>query len=223
MGSFFTNTSFIPTGSIEATVSSAMELLGYHPAENETELHLLNYSKWCTVHSEFIDEEQLHEALSKCADTVLTISCFDSDFMLLTLTHSGCTETVCVGEPYEGEDVEIQLTPEHWQPIVGNLDAFRSILNEDYIFAEESLYALAELFGFDAAQINVTPDELLEDPPEDMITLYYRNANPSEFEKLRSTLLKSIPQMDLESKVLSKDFSDALSKLTEMLFSATET
>lgn len=220
MGSFFTNVNFLRTNNSTATVSSAMAKLGYRPSQDGIELLLLpNNGRWCTVHSESMDFELLHSALAECAESVLTIDCCDSDFILLTLTRAGRTETVCVGEPYDGDEIEIKLTPEHWQPVVGSLDAFRSILDGDYVFAEDSLGELDKLFGFDAAQINVTPEELLYNLPADMVSLRYENTNPSEFEQLRSTLMNSLLQTDIGNKTIPAEFSDALNKLTHILFS----
>lgn len=222
MGSFFTNVSFIPRGDCREAVSSAMAKLGYRPAESGTELLLLPQNgRWCTVHSDFINHERLHDALSDCAEAVLTVACFDSDFLALTLTREGRTETVCVCEPYEEDMFEIQLTPGHWQPVVGDVEAFRSLLDESvndverFVFAEESLEPLGSLMGFDPAQINATPDELLDEPSEDMIPLHFEKGG---LDSLQSALLKSIPEIDVENKTVPAELTDALDKLTKLLF-----
>lgn len=204
MGSFFTNVSIL--NATPDAVAAAMAKLGYEPSADGIALHMpAPRGKWCTLHSDWMDNlPDLPAALANHAEAVLYITCIDSDFMLLTLTHSGHTETVCVGEPYDDE-VEIALTPEHWQPYVGDLDAFRAILDEDYVFAEESLVPLGKLFGFEAEEINVYVDELLALPENEVTTLHFTKTavSPAQSSAERKPSQTSkAPAIDIPAELL---------------------
>ena len=225
MGSFFANISILSKHPITEAVASAMKALGHFPSEIGEPLYLLpNNGKWQTLHLDMSNPvaELLHDALAKSCEAMLAICCVDSDFMTLELTRSGATETVCIGEPYDPAGIEAVPSPEHWQPIVCNPDALQKILAKDYVCAEDSLEDLSCLFGFDAAQINITPGELENNPPENMIVLRYENSAPSSIERMRQSLLNAIPQIDLRTGYVPEEFHQAASSLVNLFFDTGE-
>lgn len=199
MGSFFTNISVLKSGFTRKKLTAAMNALNYQPSDTGAALQILPQNgRWCTIHADLMDmlADALPDALAACSDAVLMVCCFDSDFLLLQLTRNHRTETVCVGEPYDPDELEIEFTPEHWLPVVRNIDAFLDIIDDEYVFAEECLEPLGELMGFNAAQINVTPEELTENPPEEMRTLYFSNAAAANLRRINHAiqLAENLPQ-----------------------------
>lgn len=187
MGSFFTNISVLKPGLTPKKLAAAMASLHYRPANAGLALHILpENGRWCTIHADLMDmlADTLPDALASYSSAVLMVCCFDSDYLLLQLTRNHRTETVCVGEPYDPDEVDIQFTPEHWLPVVHDLDAFLSILDEEYVYAEDCLEPLGKLMGFDVAQINITPDELAANPPARIRTMYFDNASVSNVQRV---------------------------------------
>lgn len=85
--------------------------------------------------------------------------------MILTICDQNDKDSCSVGVPYEEEE-PLQPVIEKWSallPTPKDKEKFLKIIEEDYVFSEESLEPLAEIIGFDAADMNIPYDLAIEE------------------------------------------------------------
>ena len=163
MGFFFSNlhihrTDAISLNTIIPLMTELMENLGFHlisnPEEADLTVSLLNNDgKWLSVCSDgfdfYTDEimQELCRPLSqRLSADVMTVSCFDSDCLLLNLINSdlGINAWAKIGR-YPG--IKKRSTPEKWKGIVDDVHQLKAILKKDYTFAEEALTEIEPMLG----------------------------------------------------------------------------
>lgn len=122
-------------------------------------------SNWITVSSGFFETQSdngILKTLSRKLNTdVMSISCYDSDFLNMNLvnTADNTDAWVNVGR-LEYEERESNY-PE-WKNKVSDLDKFIKVTQEDYVFAEDVLNHIEELMGLPCVQSDLFADH----PPE---------------------------------------------------------
>ena len=175
MGATFTNIHIKKTDTlcreqVEALLSALLEKIGFQrtsdteTADETVILCEVNGSNWITVSSGFFETQGsgILKTLSWQLNTdVMSISCYDSDFINMNLVNAADNTDawVNVGRP-EYEERESNY-PE-WKNKVSNLDRFIEVTQEDYVFAEDVLNHIEELMGLPCVQSNLYADY----PPE---------------------------------------------------------
>jgi hypothetical protein len=163
MGFFFSNlhihkTEGVSLETILPLMTELMEKRGFHLITNHEEADLTislldNEGKWLSICSdglEFYTDEIMQELccpLSQRLSTdVMTISCFDSDCLLLNLLNAnlGVNAWAKTGR-YPG--IKKRSTPEKWKEIVDDVYQFKTILKKEYTFSEEALAEIEPLLG----------------------------------------------------------------------------
>lgn len=163
MGFFFSNLHIHKTKavSLETTVpliTELMEKCGFHSVSGHEDadltISLLDHAgEWLSVCSdglEFYTDEIIQELcfpLSQRLSTdVVTISCFDSDCLLLNLINAdlGVNAWAKTGR-YPG--IKKRSAPEKWKEIVKDVCRLKAILKKEYTFSEAALTELEPLLG----------------------------------------------------------------------------
>jgi len=181
MSSFFTGICMQASKTAaKRALRSVMQARGFRTDNKNPELRLVLLpcgKKWTCMKSLQMDFEDIEGFLADCAAhlgaPMLTASCFDSDFVLLTLYRDGQSDAACIGEPYDGE--KPAPNPEFWQALVGDFTTFSELLSRDFVFAEETLVPLGEMMGFDGEAL--LPDEAL---PENALVLGFSRGKVKE-------------------------------------------
>lgn len=110
-------------------------------------------------------EEDLDKLAGRVAKAIggraIAVQCIDSDVLLLSLTKGGAGSIAVVGDPGAYGITPKPLRAALWKELVGedNWDAFRSVLDHQYVFAEEALQPLARMIGFSAEDAARYPDD----------------------------------------------------------------
>ena len=163
MGFFFSNlhvrkTSDFSTDDFRAVLAEILRRQGFSSASSpeDADLSLSIYDggeTWISVCADGVDfytEQSIRGICRPLSDQmaadVLTISCFDSDCLLLNLinTHSGTDAWAKVGK-YPG--LRIRSKPAKWHSLIEDVSKFKALLSKPYTFAEDSLEAIEPLLG----------------------------------------------------------------------------
>ena len=178
MGFFFSNLQIRKTEELSAETVSAIlaELLrakGFTPAEKAEDADLTlsifdGTGKWLSVCSdgiEFYTEEATRTIcgpLSQQLKTdVLTVSCFDSDCLLLNRIHGtdGVDAWAKVGS-FPG--IKQRSAPAKWKGLVTDTAQWSAALKEEYVFAEDALKKLGPLLELLPDQGKFCPELMAE-------------------------------------------------------------
>lgn len=176
MGATFTNihikkTDTLRREEVEEQLCAMLEKKGFkrttdiESADETVILCEVNGGKWVTVSSGFFETQSdngILKMLSKKLNTdVMSISCYDSDFLNMNLVNAADNTDawVNVGR-FEYEERESNY-PE-WKNKVSDLDRFIEVTQEDYVFAEDVLNHIEELMGLPCVQSDLFADH----PPE---------------------------------------------------------
>lgn len=176
MGATFTNIHIKKTDTlcreeVEELLCAMLEKKGFKKttdiaaADETVILCEVNGSNWITVSSGFFEMQSdngILKMLSKKLNTdVMSISCYDSDFINMNLVNAADNTDawVNVGR-FEYEERESNY-PE-WKNKVSDLERFIEVTQGDYVFAEDVLNHIEELMGLPCVQSDLFSDH----PPE---------------------------------------------------------
>ncbi len=170
MGMFFSSLHFHRTAALThervvEAVSAAWERQGYRrtssPEGADVTLELLEAegSAWFSLQSEDLDFSglesirELAAPLSRDLDTaVLAVSCDDSDYLFLNWIDEAAGLDAWANVGRCPGRVPRRSGFSAWRKIVPDLDTFRRVIKTDYVFAEESLLALAPILDLPETQ-----------------------------------------------------------------------
>lgn len=84
-----------------------------------------------------------------CGTDVLSISCFDSDYMFINLVNANDSTDAWlnIGELYDAKPLR-RSNISAWKKKVSNFEAFKNAAKEEYVFAEDFLNSVKDCFGF---------------------------------------------------------------------------
>lgn len=184
MGFFFSNlhvrkNSSFSLASFSALLSELLNQQGYKSSVNaeEADLSVSVYDggKWLSVCSDGLEfgENTLCDFLSrKLAADVLTVSCYDSDCLLLNCvnTENKLCAWAKVGS-YPG--LRQRTTLARWAGIVEDLPQWKDALNVEYVFAEDAMDELEPMLGLDKWQGRFCPELIEENFSGRTQTFYY--------------------------------------------------
>lgn len=190
MGAFFSNLHIRKTDSLtgdvlRANLSKKLEKRGFLPVNCSEDADLSVFvldtgGEWISLCSDGIDfftdesRQDICGPLSeRLAAYVMTVSCFDSDCLLLNLINrrDGTDAWAKVGK-YPG--VKHRSTPAGWKGLVGDISRWKELLNRKYAFAEEALDDLEPLLGLFQGQGSFCSELIAEDEfAAHVQTVYY--------------------------------------------------
>ncbi|MBQ8831301.1 MAG: hypothetical protein IJ017_06855 [Oscillospiraceae bacterium] len=173
--------------------------------------------KWISVCSDGVDfytkesVRDICEPISKRFNTdVLTVSCFDSDCLLLNLINhrDGVKACAKVGRYPE---IKQRSTPAKWKGIVENIPKFKSVLSKDYVFAEEALEEISPMLELASKQGYFCTELILENEFAEGVNTFYFTV-PDTVQKAEPPLL-TMPTYDLMPCEIGKNsFISAVNK-----------
>ncbi len=197
MGMFFSNLHIKKNNTI--TLDSLLQYLiedmvkkGYTRLESpeNSEVTIAIYapenSSWVSVSSDCYnfnsDEDTRNTAQpisEKFGTYVIAASCMDSDYAFMHLLNSSDKTDGWInsGSVYEGMELPRNTTISGWEKIISDFDRFREITNEEYIFAEDMIYNIAELMNMDKEQCLFEAD-YTEDVDKNCLTKLYFSLLP---------------------------------------------
>ena len=176
MGMFFSSLHFrrrpsLSRERVAEAVCAAWEQQGYRrtdsPGEATLTLDLLGSddSAWFSLQSEdldFSDFKSIRELAAplsrKLKTAVLAISCADSDYLFLNWIDEAAGLDAWANVGRCPGRVPRRTGFSAWKKIVPNLAAFQQAIKADYLFAEESLHALATILDLPEAQTLPSPE-----------------------------------------------------------------
>lgn len=210
MGMFFSNLHIKKTGSftvgeISEMLISEMQSKGYTKLDSadiaETELMIYSpeNSEWVSIASDFYsfnDDKDTAAAAAPVSDKfgtcVIAAACVDSDFAFMHLlnTANKTDGWINSGTPYEGVRLPRRTSAAPWKKAVSDFEKFKTVIKEQYTYAEEVFYNCAELLGMTAEQFTLEPG-LTDGLDEKCLTrLYFR---------LPGGTTKELPRFEISS------------------------
>ncbi len=194
MGAFFNNlhirkNEIANVCSVRNEFAEYLKSKGYQLTENGDDaddtayIYTSDNSDWITVFSDVLeigDEQTFAEILhpfSKALNTdALAVACADSDCLFMNLINDSDGTDAWANVGYV-EDVGIlrRSNLSAWKNKVSNFDAFKSAMEEQYVFAEESLKVLEDgvnLPMFQATACSEIADELAKEG--ELVTVYLK-------------------------------------------------
>ena len=190
MGWFFSNlhvrkTAGLDSDGLRAALTEILSTQGYQMQNNPNEADLSfsiydSDGKWVSVCSDgfdFFTEESIRDLCNplseKLSTDVLTISCFDSDCLLLNRINK--RRDIAVWAKTGGyPGLKMRSAPAKWKDIVSDITQWKVALKQKHIFAEETLDDLEPLLGLASGQGSFC-NELIEEQFKDGVqTLYYK-------------------------------------------------
>ena len=138
-------------------------------------------SDWVSVASELFqldtkkEIQKVTEPLSKCFETdVITAGCYDSDYLRLSLLNicEGTDGCINVGRA-EGMKQLRRTSIIPWKKVVSDIDALKSIVKAEYVFAEEAFYKIAALIKMTSKQAVLEAESTEVEDGENSIVLKF--------------------------------------------------
>ena len=210
MGWFFSNlhinkTSELDTNVFLSLLTEVLSAQGFQqkndPKESDFSVSVFDTGgKWVSLCSDGLDfytEESIQticNPLSERLSTdVLTVSCFDSDCLLLNRINRklDVDAWVKIGNYPE---FKVRSTPARWKDIVSDEALWKSVLKNKYVFAEEALVNIEPLLGLESGQGHFCDELISEKYAERVITCYF--AIPESASKTQPPKL-TLPTYDL--------------------------
>ena len=212
MGWFFSNLHVRKTAEYDAdffrsTLTEILNAKGYvkKNGPDEADLSLSIYDaggKWVSVCSDGLDfytEETIRDICSPLSESlsadVLTVSCFDSDCLILNRVNKKL-DVVAWAKTGSYPELKIRSTPARWKDIVTDIAQWKSVLTQKYDFAEDALDGLEPLLGLTSGQGRFCDELITEQFTEGVQTLYFNlpeSASKSEPPKLSFTSPSLMP------------------------------
>lgn len=212
MGWFFSNlhvrkTAEYDADSFRSTLTEILNAKGYvkKNSPDEADLSLSIYDaggKWVSVCSDGLDfytEETIRDICSPLSESlsadVLTVSCFDSDCLILNRVNKKL-DVVAWAKTGSYPELKIRSTPARWKDIVTDIAQWKSVLTQKYDFAEDALDGLEPLLGLTSGQGRFCDELITEQFTEGVQTLYFNlpeSASKSEPPQLSFKSLNFMP------------------------------
>ena len=212
MGWFFSNLHVRKTAEYDAdffrsTLTEILNAKGYvkKNSPDEADLSLSIYDaggKWVSVCSDGLDfytEETIRDICNPLSESlsadVLTVSCFDSDCLILNRVNKKL-DVVAWAKTGSYPELKIRSTPARWKDIVTDIAQWKSVLTQKYDFAEDALDGLEPLLGLTSGQGRFCDELITEQFTEGVQTLYFNlpeSASKSEPPKLSFTSPSLMP------------------------------
>lgn len=212
MGWFFSNLHVRKTAEYDAdffrsTLTEILNAKGYvkKNSPDEADLSLSIYDaggKWVSVCSDGLDfytEETIQDICNPLSERlsadVLTVSCFDSDCLILNRVNKKL-DVVAWAKTGSYPELKIRSTPARWKDIVTDIAQWKSVLTQKYDFAEDALDGLEPLLGLTSGQGRFCDELITEQFTEGIQTLYFNlpeSASKSEPPKLSFTSPSLMP------------------------------
>ncbi len=212
MGWFFSNLHVRKTAEYDAdffrsTLTEILNAKGYvkKNSPDEADLSLSIYDaggKWVSVCSDGLDfytEETIQDICNPLSESlsadVLTVSCFDSDCLILNRVNKKL-DVVAWAKTGSYPELKIRSTPARWKDIVTDIAQWKSVLTQKYDFAEDALDGLEPLLGLTSGQGRFCDELITEQFTEGVQTLYFNlpeSASKSEPPKLSFTSPSLMP------------------------------
>ena len=212
MGWFFSNlhvrkTAEYDADSFRSTLTEILNAKGYvkKNSPDEADLSLSIYDaggKWVSVCSDGLDfytEETIRDICNPLSESlsadVLTVSCFDSDCLILNRVNKKL-DVVAWAKTGSYPELKIRSTPARWKDIVTDIAQWKSVLTQKYDFAEDALDGLEPLLGLTSGQGRFCDELITEQFTEGVQTLYFNlpeSASKSEPPKLSFTSPSLMP------------------------------
>ena len=212
MGWFFSNLHVRKTAEYDAdffrsTLTEILNAKGYvkKNSPDEADLSLSIYDaggKWVSVCSDGLDfytEETIRDICNPLSESlsadVLTVSCFDSDCLILNRVNKKL-DVVAWAKTGSYPELKIRSTPARWKDIVTDIAQWKSVLTQKYDFAEDALDGLEPLLGLTSGQGRFCDELITEQFTEGIQTLYFNlpeSASKSEPPKLSFTSPSLMP------------------------------
>lgn len=209
---------------LEDALIKSMTSQGYQLVDSEEDSELSaqiccdDITEWVSVASDFFDFQtpedtrSAAEPLSVLFQTdVLAVTCVDSDFMMLNLINEadGTDAWINVGMPYDDQfprrtgfrnkkNNVVGIGFGAWENKVTDYDAFQSVMQAEYTFAEDALCRAGELLGLPPSQSTLTADDDSSDTRNTRIMLFFaRHQNVQrELPKLELNMPSLMPCVD---------------------------
>lgn len=212
MGWFFSNLHVRKTAEYDAdffrsTLTEILNAKGYvkKNSPDEADLSLSIYDaggKWVSVCSDGLDfytEKTIRDICNPLSESlsadVLTVSCFDSDCLILNRVNKKL-DVVAWAKTGSYPELKIRSTPARWKDIVTDIAQWKSVLTQKYDFAEDALDGLEPLLGLTSGQGRFCDELITEQFTEGLQTLYFNlpeSASKSEPPKLSFTSPSLMP------------------------------
>ena len=212
MGWFFSNLHVHKTAEYDAdffqsTLTEILNAKGYvkKNSPDEADLSLSIYDaggKWVSVCSDGLDfytEETIRDICNPLSESlsadVLTVSCFDSDCLILNRVNKKL-DVVAWAKTGNYPELKIRSTPARWKDIVTDIAQWKSVLTQKYVFAEDALDGLEPLLGLTSGQGRFCDELITEQFTEGVQTLYFNlpeSASKAEPPKLSFTSPSLMP------------------------------
>ena len=212
MGWFFSNLHVRKTAEYDAdffrsTLTEILNAKGYvkKNSPDEADLSLSIYDaggKWVSVCSDGLDfytEETIRDICNPLSESlsadVLTVSCFDSDCLLLNRINRKL-DVVAWAKTGSYPELKMRSTPARWKDIVTDIAQWKSVLTQKYNFAEDALDGLEPLLGLTSGQGQFCDELITEQFTEGVQTLYFNlpeSSSKSEPPKLSFTSPSLMP------------------------------
>ena len=165
MGWFFSNLHICKTAVVDADAlqSDLKEILNakgyvqkYEPDEADLSLSIYDAGgKWVSVCSDGLDfytDEAIRDICNPLSERlsadVLTVSCFDSDCLLLNRINRK-KDIVAWAKFGSYPGLKMRSTPARWKDIVTDIAQWKSAFTQKYDFAEDALEAIEPLLGLE--------------------------------------------------------------------------
>lgn len=188
MGWFFSNlhvckTAVMDKDAFRSALTEILKARGYVQKNNpdEADMSLSIYDagrKWISVCSDGLDfftEEAIRDICNPLSERlsadVLTVSCFDSDCLLLNRINRK-NDIVAWAKIGSYPELKVRSTPAKWAGIVSDVSLWKSVLRQKYVFAEEALESIEPLLGLESGQGQFC-DELISEKYADRVCTYY--------------------------------------------------
>ncbi len=189
MGWFFSNLHICKTAVVDADAlqSDLKEILNakgyvqkYEPDEADLSLSIYDAGgKWVSVCSDGLDfytDEAIRDICNPLSERlsadVLTVSCFDSDCLLLNRINRK-KDIVAWAKFGSYPGLKMRSTPARWKDIVTDIAQWKSAFTQKYDFAEDALEAIEPLLGLEPNQGTFCDELISELSQQEVQTLYF--------------------------------------------------
>ena len=146
--------------------------------------------KWLSLCSDGLDfytDESIQTVCNPLSERlstdILTVSCFDSDCLLLNRINRKL-DVVAWAKIGSYPELKVRSTPARWKGLVSDLSLWKYVLGQEYAFAEDALESIEPLFGLESGQGQFC-DELVSEKNAEKVCTYYFS--------LPETVSKSFP------------------------------
>ena len=188
MGWFFSNCHIYKSPDFDIDVFSSLltEVLsaqGYQRKNTpeEADLSVSVYDaggKWISICSDGLDFFTDESILTICnplserlSTDILTVSCLDRDCLLLNRINRAL-DVVAWAKIGSYPGLKVRSTPAKWKDLVSNLALWKSVLGQEYVFAEDALESIEPVLGLESGQGQFC-DELISDKYSERVIKYY--------------------------------------------------